>query len=189
MELNYIHLLARSLCVYFFIYLLTLIFMNHNHQHANIFFVKTEWDWRVSVIKFKYEGIETRPADKDLGVKSWMWGGNVHSQPRKPIVFWAASGEGWPAGQGRSTTPSWDSTCGTFSTCGVLNKSSTWNCWIGSRGKMVQKNGPQKWSVWNMSPKETGWKTWGCPARRSEGSREMLEQPFSTWRGLIGKIF
>lgn len=29
----------------------------------------------------------------------------MHSQPRKPIVFWAASGEGWPADQGRSPRP------------------------------------------------------------------------------------
>ena len=38
-------------------------------------------------------------------MKSWTWPGNVHSQPRKPAVPWAASKAAWPAGRGRGFCP------------------------------------------------------------------------------------
>jgi len=44
---------------------------------------------------------------------------------------------------------------------------------------------PQKWSEgWSTSPTRTGLNSWGCSAWRREGSRETLQQPSSTWRGL-----
>jgi len=47
------------------------------------------------------EGIESSPAEKDLGVlvvKSWTRADNVRLQPRRPTVSWTASKETWLAG-------------------------------------------------------------------------------------------
>jgi len=38
--------------------------------------------------------------------KSWTWASSVLLQPRRPAEPWAASDEGWPAGQGRWLSPS-----------------------------------------------------------------------------------
>ena len=38
--------------------------------------------------------------------KSSAWVGNVHLQPRRPTIFWAASKAVWPAGRGRGFCPS-----------------------------------------------------------------------------------
>ena len=38
-------------------------------------------------------------------MRSSTWASNVRSQPRKPAVSWAASGEAWPAGRGRGFCP------------------------------------------------------------------------------------
>jgi len=68
----------------------------------------------------------------------------MHSQPRKPIVSWAASKGAWPARWGRCFCPStplcWDPTWSPASSFGALSTGNTWSCWSGSRA------GPQKWS-------------------------------------------
>ena len=52
---------------------------------------------------------ESSPAEKDLEcwwMKSWIWASNVHSQPRRPTVSWAALKAAWPEGRGRWFWPS-----------------------------------------------------------------------------------
>lgn len=47
------------------------------------------------------EWIENSPTEKDLRIlvnESWIWAVNVHLQPRKPTVSWAASKEVWSVG-------------------------------------------------------------------------------------------
>lgn len=47
------------------------------------------------------EWTESSPVEMDLGMKHYMWAGNVHLQAKKPMESWAASKEVWPAGRGR----------------------------------------------------------------------------------------
>ena len=76
---------------------------------------------------------------------------SVHLQPRRPTVYWAASGEEWPAGWGGWSCPStllwWDLTWSPASSSGAPS-TSTWSCWSGSRGgqKNDQRDGaPLPW--------------------------------------------
>ena len=68
-------------------------------------------------------------------MRSWTWA-SVHLQPRMPVVFWAASKEGWPAERERwsspSALPSWGPTRSTASRPGA--PSTTAHCWSGFRG-------------------------------------------------------
>ena len=50
--------------------------------------------------RLSHKGIESSPANKDLGVLMDE-STNVCSQPKRPTVSWAALREPWPAGRGR----------------------------------------------------------------------------------------
>jgi len=39
------------------------------------------------------------------GMESWTWATNVHSQPRRPTVSWAASPAAWAQGEGGDSAP------------------------------------------------------------------------------------
>ena len=118
------------------------------------------------------------PRSFHLWMKSLTWATNVRSQPRRPIVSWAPSGEASPAGRERWFCPStllwWDLTWSIAFSSGALS-TRTWNCWSRSKG------GLQKWSEgWSSSPMRTGWESWACSAWRREGCGETWLQPFST---------
>lgn len=77
--------------------------------------------------------------------RGWAQGGNVHLQPSKPILSWAASKEVWPAGWNKwfcpATPLSWDLT---WRAASSTRRTST--CWSKSRG------GARKWSDgWSTS--------------------------------------
>ena len=87
------------------------------------------------------EGIESCPAEKDLGywwMKSWTWDNNVRSQPGRATVSWAASREACRAGRGRwfclSTLLWWNPTWSPASSSWALSTRRTWMCWSRSRG-------------------------------------------------------
>ena len=71
-------------------------------------------------------------------MRSSTWPSNVHSQPRRATVSWAAAKAVWTAWWGRwfcPSTPLWSDSAGSpASSSGALSTGQTWSCWNGFRG-------------------------------------------------------
>lgn len=175
MELNYIHLLVWGLCVYLFIYLLShswttiinmLIFSLLREEDIDVFLLSN----------LSMKGL--RPA---LQIKTWGWKAGcelatfTHS-PGSQLCsglhqgkygLQVEGGDSLPLPHPQGIPP-------------VVPLPSLESSTSPQHGTVGLDPGSQKWSVWNTSPKETGWKICGCPSWRRKGSRELLEQPFGT---------
>ena len=93
-------------------------------------FVKDGWD-RVAF------PLHTKTSKWCWWMRSSTWASNVHLQPRKPAISWAASREAWPAGQRKCFCPSallwWDLPRSPVSSSGAPSTGQTWTCWCGAR--------------------------------------------------------
>ena len=97
-------------------------------------------------------------------MRSSIWAGNVHLQPRKPTVSWAASRQAWPVGQRRwfclFTLLLWDPTWSTASISGAPNTGRPWICWSGSKGSLVghtYRDFNSLMSRWRAYPNHQKW--------------------------------
>lgn len=98
--------------------------------------------------------------------QGWTWPSNVHLQPRKTTVSWAASRAAWTAQWGKGCCPS--ALLKPHLHCsGVLSTKRT---------RISESKGgqPRLLERWITSPKKKCWEKWGCSVWKRKGSVDTL---------------